>query len=125
MLSVSTCAPTSWELLLNGGGGSSGGGGGGGGGGVGMGGPELGGASAALYERFLAPILCALMFAPPEELSAAAAMDVLYAYVLAHQDDFDVRSVTHCHVNLPCRSTIPPQFGHFASHDTTRCGHFL
>ena len=33
---------------------------------MGMGGPELGGASSALYERFLAPILCALMFAPPE-----------------------------------------------------------
>ena len=61
LLAVSTCAPTSWELLLNGGGGA-----GGGGGGVGMGGPELGGASSALYERFLAPILCALMFAPPE-----------------------------------------------------------
>ena len=37
-----------------------------------------GGASPALYESFLAPILCALMFAPPEELSAAAALDVLY-----------------------------------------------
>ena len=31
------------------------------------------------------------MFAPPEQLSAAAALDVLYGYVLAHQDDFDVR----------------------------------
>ena len=49
------------------------------------------GASEALYEQFLAPILCALMFAPPEELSASAALDVLYGYVLAHQDDFDVR----------------------------------
>ena len=49
------------------------------------------GASEALYQQFLAPILCALMFAPPEELSAAAALDVLYGYVLAHQDDFDVR----------------------------------
>ena len=36
------------------------------------------GASEALYEQFLAPILCALMFAPPEELSASAALDVLY-----------------------------------------------
>ena len=43
------------------------------------------GASEALYEQFLAPILCALMFAPPEELSASAALDVLYGYVLAHQ----------------------------------------
>ena len=49
------------------------------------------GASEALYAQFLAPILCALMFAPPEELSASAALDVLYRYVLAHQDDFDVR----------------------------------
>ena len=50
-----------------------------------------GGASRALYDTFLAPVLCALMFARPEELSAAAALDVLYGYVLAHQDDFDVR----------------------------------
>lgn len=50
-----------------------------------------GGASQALYDAFLAPVLCALMFARPEELSAAAALDVLYGYVLAHQDDFDVR----------------------------------
>ena len=58
-----------------------------------LGNPSVGrsGASEALYARFLAPILCALMFAPPEELSAAAALDVLYGYVLAHQDDFDVR----------------------------------
>ena len=58
------------DVLLNGGnnaGNNSGGG---------------GGASPALYDRFLAPILCALMFAPPEELSAAAAFDVLYGYVL-------------------------------------------
>ena len=31
------------------------------------------GASEALYEQFLAPSLCALMFAPPEELSPASA----------------------------------------------------
>ena len=48
-------------------------------------------APVALYDAFLAPVLCALMFARPEELSAAAALDVLYGYVLAHQDDFDVR----------------------------------
>ena len=58
-----------------------------------LGDPQNGrlGASEALYDQFLAPILCALMFAPPEQLSAAAALDVLYGYVLAHQDDFDVR----------------------------------
>ena len=61
--------------------------GGGGGGGSGSGGSGGSGASPALYERFLAPILCALMFAPPEELSAAAAMDVLYGGVATHAVD--------------------------------------
>ena len=36
-------------------------------------------------------MLCALAFAPPRELSAAAALAALYNYVLAHQGDFDVR----------------------------------
>jgi hypothetical protein len=49
-----------------------------------------------------------------EELSAAAAMDVLYAYVLAHQDDFDVRSVTH---SLPLQPAVP-------QHHTTSTGRF-
>ena len=48
------------------------------------------GASEALYAQFLAPILCALMPPRPRN-SPRAALDVLYRYVLAHQDDFDVR----------------------------------
>merc|ERR1711991_450618 len=31
------------------------------------------------------------LFKPPEELSAAVTMELLYYYALAHQDSFDVR----------------------------------
>ena len=48
-------------------------------------------ASQQLYDVFLKPVLIALMFAPPEELSAAACLAVLTNYVLSHQNDFDVR----------------------------------
>lgn len=47
--------------------------------------------SKKLYETFLKPILLALLFVPPRELSAAAALSVLNNYVLAHQPDFDVQ----------------------------------
>ena len=46
--------------------------------------------SKKLYDTFLAPVLLALLFVPPEELSAAAALSVLKNYVLSHQPDFDV-----------------------------------
>lgn len=49
------------------------------------------GVSPQLRRRFVDPLLVALMFAPPEELSAAAALSVLNSYALAHQPDFDVR----------------------------------
>ncbi|KAH7298217.1 hypothetical protein KP509_25G032300 [Ceratopteris richardii] len=49
------------------------------------------GVSSKLYEQFLKPMLLVTLFAPPEQLSAAAALDALYFYVLAHQQDFDVR----------------------------------
>jgi hypothetical protein len=49
------------------------------------------GVAPSLYDEFLGPMLLLLMFAPGETLSAAAALDVLYTYVLAHQPDFDVR----------------------------------
>jgi hypothetical protein len=49
------------------------------------------GVAPSLYDEFLGPMLLLLMFAPGEALSAAAALDVLYTYVLAHQPDFDVR----------------------------------
>lgn len=47
--------------------------------------------SSRLYQTFLKPILLALLFVPPSQLSAAAALSVLNNYVLAHQPDFDVR----------------------------------
>ena len=47
--------------------------------------------SQRLYDQFLKPILLALLFVPPKELSAAAALSVLSNYVLQHQSDFDVR----------------------------------
>ena len=47
--------------------------------------------SDKLYETFLRPILLALLFVPPKDLSAATALSVLQNYVLAHQNDFDVR----------------------------------
>lgn len=49
------------------------------------------GVSKRLYKDFLEPILLVTLFAPPEKLSAAAALGALYYYVLAHQQDFDVR----------------------------------
>ena len=49
------------------------------------------GVSDGLYTTFLEPVLLALLFAPPRELSAAAALSVLSNYVLMHQADFDVR----------------------------------
>lgn len=48
------------------------------------------GVSAKLYSEFLQPILLVTLFAPGEQLSAAAALGALYYYVLAHQADFDV-----------------------------------
>ncbi|QDZ20890.1 amine oxidase [Chloropicon primus] len=47
--------------------------------------------SDALYDTFLAPILLALLFVPPKDLSAAAALSVLSNYALSHQSDFDVQ----------------------------------
>ena len=40
---------------------------------------------------FLKPTLLVGLFKPPEELSAAVAMELLYFYALAHQTSFDVR----------------------------------
>lgn len=47
--------------------------------------------SKRLVEDFLKPTLLVGLFKPPEELSAAVAMELLYFYALAHQDSFDVR----------------------------------
>jgi uncharacterized protein with NAD-binding domain and iron-sulfur cluster len=48
------------------------------------------GVTEAAYELFLKPTLLVGLFAPPEELSAAVALEALYYYALAHQNDFDV-----------------------------------
>ncbi len=44
-----------------------------------------------MINDFLRPILLVGLFKPPEELSAAVTMELLYYYALAHQDSFDVR----------------------------------
>lgn len=49
-----------------------------------------GGISRQLYCDFLEPFLLVTLFAPPEHLSAAAALGTLYYYALGHQQDFDV-----------------------------------
>ncbi|QNI87703.1 FAD-dependent oxidoreductase [Synechococcus sp. ROS8604] len=47
--------------------------------------------SDRMINEFLRPILLVGLFKPPEELSAAVTMELLYYYALAHQDSFDVR----------------------------------
>jgi len=49
------------------------------------------GLSKRLVDDFLKPTLLVGLFKPPEELSAAVAMELLYFYALAHQNSFDVR----------------------------------
>ncbi|KAK9832047.1 hypothetical protein WJX81_001885 [Elliptochloris bilobata] len=49
------------------------------------------GISPRLYWEFLEPMLLVTLFAPGAELSAAAALAMLYYFVLARQDAFDVR----------------------------------
>jgi hypothetical protein len=53
------------------------------------------GVSARLYRSFLEPVLLVTLFAPPEALSAAAALGALHYFALAHQDDWDVRWCRH------------------------------
>ena len=53
------------------------------------------GLSERLVEEFLKPTLLVGLFKPPEELSAAVTMELLYYYALAHQDSFDAVSYTH------------------------------
>lgn len=49
------------------------------------------GLSKRLVDDFVRPTLLVGLFKPPEELSAAVAMELLYYYALAHQTSFDVR----------------------------------
>ena len=48
------------------------------------------GLSKRLVDDFLRPTLLVGLFKPPEELSAAVVMELLYFYAMAHQDAFDV-----------------------------------
>ena len=49
------------------------------------------GVTKRLVDDFLKPTLLVGLFKPPEELSAAVMMELLYYYALAHQTSFDVR----------------------------------
>ncbi|HIK43257.1 MAG TPA: FAD-dependent oxidoreductase [Leptolyngbyaceae cyanobacterium M65_K2018_010] len=58
------------------------------------------GVSARLYRESFEPMLLVGLFAPGEQCSAAAALGMLYYFILAHQPDFDVRW---------CRGTVGAQ----------------
>ena len=49
------------------------------------------GLSKRLVDDFIRPTLLVGLFKPPEELSAAVTMELLYFYALAHQTSFDVK----------------------------------
>lgn len=55
------------------------------------------GVSARLYRESFEPMLLVGLFAPGEQCSAAAALGMLYFFILAHQPDFDV---------VWCRGTV-------------------
>jgi uncharacterized protein with NAD-binding domain and iron-sulfur cluster len=55
------------------------------------------GVSARLYRESFEPMLLVGLFAPGEQCSAAAALGMLYYFILAHQPDFDV---------VWCRGTV-------------------
>jgi uncharacterized protein with NAD-binding domain and iron-sulfur cluster len=58
------------------------------------------GVSARLYRESFEPMLLVGLFAPGEQCSAAAAIGMLYYFILAHQSDFDV---------VWCRGTVGEQ----------------
>ncbi|KAB8331027.1 FAD-dependent oxidoreductase [Scytonema tolypothrichoides VB-61278] len=58
------------------------------------------GVSARLYRESFEPMLLVGLFAPGEQCSAAAAIGMLYYFILAHQPDFDV---------VWCRGTVGEQ----------------
>jgi uncharacterized protein with NAD-binding domain and iron-sulfur cluster len=58
------------------------------------------GVSQRLYQESFEPMLLVGLFAPGEQCSAAAALGMLYYFILAHQPDFDVRW---------CRGTVGEQ----------------
>ena len=58
------------------------------------------GVSARLYKDAFEPMLLVGLFAPGEQCSAAAALGMLYYFILAHQPNFDV---------VWCRGTVAEQ----------------
>lgn len=58
------------------------------------------GVSERLYRESFEPMLLVGLFAPGEQCSAAAALGMLYFFILAHQPDFDV---------MWCRGTVGEQ----------------
>ena len=50
-------------------------------------------------DDFIRPTLLVGLFKPPEELSAAVVMELLYYYALAHQTSFDVRWIANKSIN--------------------------
>lgn len=58
------------------------------------------GVSERLYKESFEPMLLVGLFAPGEQCSAAAALGMLYYFILAHQPDFDV---------VWCRGTVGEQ----------------
>lgn len=58
------------------------------------------GVSSRLYHDSFEPMLLVGLFAPGEQCSAAAALGMLYYFILAHQTDFDVKW---------CRGTVGEQ----------------
>lgn len=57
------------------------------------------GVSKRLVEDFLKPTLLVGLFKPPEELSAAITLELLYFYALAHQTSFDVKWIKRKSIN--------------------------
>ena len=57
-----------------------------------------------MIDDFLRPTLLVGLFKPPEELSAAVTMELLYYYALAHQDSFDVLDQVQEHCRASDRS---------------------
>ncbi|PNW70427.1 hypothetical protein CHLRE_17g719500v5 [Chlamydomonas reinhardtii] len=76
------------------------------------------GVSARLYREFLEPILLVTLFAPGHKLSAAAALDALYYFALAHQPDFDTR---WCRGSVSER-ILQPFAAHLAARGVTLLG---
>lgn len=68
-----------------------------------------------LVDDFLRPTLLVGLFKPPEELSAAVTMELLYFYALAHQTSFDVRWLKKGTVGetlqLPVVQRLTSEFG--------------